>query len=285
VTAGDLLSLLRPGLSLAVAVSTLVGFVCGSAGLDGRGLAATAGVFLLACASSSLNQYQERARDALMERTRGRPLPMGRISGRGAVLVACVAGLAGASALFFLAAPRAAFIAVVAAAWYNGVYTPLKPKTRHAVFAGAVTGALPPLVGYTAAGGPVAGPCLGLSLFMFVWQVAHFKVLQAMYGADYERAGFPVAKSLGGKRESVVGCAWAAASAAGAGALAALGVVSGKGWVSALAAASVLFLVSFCVFTVRGGGPRHSQALTGSLYGYQGIVFLLLTGNAVFGPA
>ena len=185
-------TLLRLRLSLAVAASSLAGFVCCANPVDSRALFAAVGVFLLSCSASALNQYQERESDALMERTRRRPLPMRQIRARAVLAIATGTCLAGTATLFFFAAPLAAGLGVIAAGWYNAVYTPLKRTTRFAVLAGAVSGSLPPLIGCAAAGGPLSESCIVFSLLMYLWQMLHCAALQARYREDYERAGIPL---------------------------------------------------------------------------------------------
>jgi len=180
-------SLLRLNLSLIVSCSALTGFVCFGHAIDLDAWAAFAGVFFLACAASALNQYQEREFDALMDRTKKRPLPMRQISGTSVLAMTFFFGLAGASILYFGTSPVAALLGIITLLWYNGVYTPLKRKTRFAVLVGALTGALPPLIGYTAAGGPIISACLVISLFMFLWQVSHVLVLLVKYGRNMKK--------------------------------------------------------------------------------------------------
>jgi protoheme IX farnesyltransferase len=109
-----------------------------------------------------------------------------------AALIAA-AGLAAAGflVLFAGAGPVAALLGALNLAWYNLVYTPLKTKTRFALFAGALTGAIPVAIGWAGAGGALGSPALlAVALFMYLWQIPHFLLLALTYGEEYERAGF-----------------------------------------------------------------------------------------------
>ena len=278
-------ALTRFNLSLVVAFSALAGFVCFRHAADHRAWAAFAGVLLLACGASALNQYQERDSDAQMDRTKNRPLPMRQMSGRLAVGIAALLILAGAALLYFESTTFAASLGIFTLLWYNGIYTPLKRRTRFAVLVGAITGALPPLIGYTAAGGPPVSVCLVFSLFMFLWQVSHFQLLLIKYGRQYERAGFPAMVSPTnekGLRISVL--FWMTATVGGALGLLAVRIVSGWVATAVLIAASVLFLTFSCARLVRVRQTTGVAPLLRSLYIYQGIVFLLIIGSGVLNP-
>lgn len=181
-------------------LSTVTGYILAAGGVD-WGLAATfAGVFLLACGAATINQYQDRDVDAKMSRTRGRPIPSGRISAA-AALAAGVALVVGGT-LFLIAEPEAALLGLVTVAWYNGVYTPLKRVTAFAAIPGGVVGALPPVIGWASGGGALADPrILAVAFFFFVWQVPHFWLLLMRIGGDYERAGLPSLTSVFSQRQ------------------------------------------------------------------------------------
>jgi protoheme IX farnesyltransferase len=159
-----------------------------------RGLAMLAGVMLLSCGASALNQVQERRRDALMARTAGRPLPSGRLSVAQGSLFAVLGIAAGAALLWLAVGPTAGALGVLAAVFYNGVYTPwLKVHSPFAAVPGAVPGALPPVIGWVAGGGSI-GDAGAVILFgiLFLWQMPHFWALALRYRADYSAGGFPM---------------------------------------------------------------------------------------------
>lgn len=267
-------ALTRFTLSLIVACSALTGFICFRRAVTSKAWFAFAGVFLLACAASALNQYQEREFDAIMERTKRRPLPMQQISGRAALGIALFAGLAGAALLFFGSTSLAALLGVFTLLWYNGVYTPLKRRTRYAVLIGALAGAIPPLIGYTAAGGSIISSCLVISLFMFLWQVSHFQLLLVQYGKEYEKAGFlPMTSMTKEKSAGISVFIWLSAAGASALLIPFSGMSSGMGMVWLMIVAYVLIvscILAFTVFTVQYFNFRIASY---SMYLFQACIF------------
>ncbi len=179
-------------ISLFSAFSAATGFLIASPGADGMMLILTVGVFLLSCGSCALNQYQERDVDALMPRTRNRPLPSGRIPPASALLFSCSLLFAGLSALWPMRGTLVPVMGVFAVIWYNAVYTNLKKRTAFALIPGALLGMIPPAMGWVAGGALLTDPRLPfLCFFFFMWQVPHFWLLILSYGDEYERAGLP----------------------------------------------------------------------------------------------
>lgn len=152
----------------------------------------TAGILLLGSCASVLNQVQEVAIDRKMERTRNRPLPSGLISGKQALIFSALCLLTG-SALILIGGNVAAFITgLFTIFWYNVVYTCSKRLTAFAVFPGALTGALPPLIGWIAAGGAAFDRTIILiGLLFFIGQMPHFWLILLKYGKEYQEAGLP----------------------------------------------------------------------------------------------
>jgi protoheme IX farnesyltransferase len=190
----DWLELTKPRITSMVVFTALVGFVTASSRSPWSALllAALAGTGLVAAGASVLNQVMERETDALMQRTRERPLPSGRVQpveagAFGALLTA--AGLAG---LLWLCGPLAAAVAFATWASYLFLYTPLKRRTPLATLVGAVPGALPPVIGWAAARGSLDAGALILFAILFLWQVPHFLAIAWLYRDDYARAGFPM---------------------------------------------------------------------------------------------
>lgn len=155
-------------------------------------IAVTAGVFLMGMAASALNQVQELKQDTLMPRTQKRPLVTGRISTSSALIFSIACILPGSLLIYFTGNIVAAGIALFTIAWYNGIYTPMKKLTAFAVIPGSLTGALPPVIGWTAAGGNITDPdALILAFLFFIGQVPHFWLLVNIYGDEYAQAGMP----------------------------------------------------------------------------------------------
>lgn len=177
-------------ISLPVALTTFTGYLL-SHGSFSRGIIfPVTGVFLLAAAASALNQLQERKTDLIMPRTRNRPIPSGQIGISGAWSFIMLFSISGLALLYQQSGIMAAFLGLLTYFWYNGVYTPLKRKTAFAAVPGGIVGALPPLIGWVAAGSSISSPtAIALGFFFFIGQIPHFWLLLLRYGQEYEMAG------------------------------------------------------------------------------------------------
>jgi len=188
---GDVMTLVKARLSLLVLITTLVGFLLGWQGpLNWVILAAAlTGTALCAGGAAALNQWWERDLDALMRRTRTRPLPAQRMQPLDALLFGLFFSVAGIAMLAAFTNPRAAFLAFATIAIYILVYTPMKRWSSFNTLVGAVPGALPPLIGWVAARGryDLEG-CLLFAILWF-WQMPHFLAIAWMYREDYANAG------------------------------------------------------------------------------------------------
>ncbi len=178
-------------LNALVLVTTAVGFALATIGpLDWTRLAWTCAGTALAAASASLfNQLFERRRDALMLRTRGRPLPAKQVAAAAVVVAAKRTGEAGAARLGRKVGLMPAALAAVNILLYAILYTPLKPRTTFNTLVGAVCGAIPPVIGWTAVTGRLDPGAWLLGGLLFVWQLPHFLALAWMYREDYARGG------------------------------------------------------------------------------------------------
>jgi heme o synthase len=186
------LILIRINLSAAITFSAFVAwFICAQKVTAGS-LVTMAAVFFLASGTSVLNQFQERKVDALMNRTKRRPIPAGDIDAGWALMISFFFILCGV----FLFALRSLWIPLSLGIFnimlYNGIYTPLKKRTTFSLIIGALTGAVPVLMGWTAAGGNILDHrALALALFIFFWQIPHFWLLMLTHSTDYKNAGIP----------------------------------------------------------------------------------------------
>lgn len=184
------LILIKYILSLTVALSAMVGYFLFQADPEINMLFVLFGVFLMAGGSSALNQYQEREWDSLMSRTRDRPIPAGLIPVGQALAISLTMIFTG-GILLLLTGIYPLLLGLSNVLFYNFLYTSLKRKTIFAILPGGLVGAIPPLIGWTAAGGSVVHPnILFLAMVIFLWQIPHFWLLLIHYGQEYEDAGF-----------------------------------------------------------------------------------------------
>ncbi len=262
-------------ISLFAAGSALAGFIVRSPRLNARALLPWGAVFILACGACALNEYQDRRRDAQMERTRHRPLPVAAVGPAGALGLA-VALLVTGLALMAFGGKAALLLGVAAVIWYNGLYAYLKRVTAFAAVPGAVTGALPPAIGWVWAGGGLdqAGIWV-LALFFFVWQVPHFWLVAMDHGLEYRQAGLPsLGDSLSADQIRRVTSQWVVATAACS------LLLSLSGLINAVATRSVLILAAFWLGTralsFHAGRLRPGAALFREMNFYLLGVSLLL---------
>jgi protoheme IX farnesyltransferase len=191
---GDYLALTKPRLNLLVVATSAAGYYLGGPGrpdLTPMTLA-VAGTALVAGGAAVLNQLYERDTDALMRRTRLRPLPDGRVAPAEARLFGLALSLAGLVVLAARANWLSAGLALATLVVYLVVYTPMKRRTPLSTLVGAIPGALPALIGWTASHGSVALGGATLFAIVFLWQIPHFMAIAWMYRDDYGKAGFPM---------------------------------------------------------------------------------------------
>ena len=187
--------LTKPRMNFLVVITTAVGFAlaAGTAGLLGRPLLLLQVLFgtaLTAAGASVLNMYVEREADKLMPRTRNRPLPARQLSAGFALASGVGLGLAGTLWLAAFVNPLTAGLGLFTLLSYVLVYTPLKRVTPLCTLVGAVPGAIPPMMGFTAFTGELSAGAWALFAVLFVWQMPHFFGLAMMYRDDYRRGGF-----------------------------------------------------------------------------------------------
>lgn len=189
----DYLALTKPRLNSLVVVTSAGGYYLGVSRPAFLPMAAVAmGTALVAGGAAVLNQVYERETDALMQRTRLRPLPDQRVTPEEARTFGTLLAGAGLVFLSVSANALAALLALVTLVVYLTVYTPMKRRSPLATLIGAVPGALPPLIGWTAASGSLSLGGWSLFAIVFLWQIPHFMAIAWLYRDDYARAGFPM---------------------------------------------------------------------------------------------
>ena len=190
----DFVSLTKPRLNMLVLITTLAGlYLASPTGVQGALLAHTLiGTALVAGGAAALNQVWERRTDALMRRTSGRALPGGRLKTAEGAWFGAVLSAIGLAQLAFAVNVTAATVAGATLISYVLVYTPLKLRTSLATLVGAIPGALPPVIGWSAATGRISLPALVLFGIVFFWQMPHFLAIAWLYKDDYAHAGIPL---------------------------------------------------------------------------------------------
>jgi len=190
----DYVALAKPRLNVLVVASSAAGYYLGSPSapqLTPMALA-VGGTALVAGGAAVLNQVYERDTDALMMRTRLRPLPDHRVGIDEARAFGIALAAAGIAVLSLSANLLAALVAAATLLIYLAVYTPLKRRSAISTLVGAVPGALPPLIGWTAGRGAIDAGGWTLFAIVFLWQIPHFMAIAWMYRDDYAKAGFPM---------------------------------------------------------------------------------------------
>ena len=184
--------LIKARLTSLVLITTLVGFYAGATSpIDyGTMFYALLGTALVAWGAAALNQWLEREPDARMQRTKERPIPSGRLSPDTVLIIGAALSVVGLVVLLFAVNPLTAFLSAITLASYLFIYTPLKRITTLNTLIGAIPGAIPPLMGWTAATGEVSAAGWSLFAILFVWQLPHFMAIAWLYREDYARGGF-----------------------------------------------------------------------------------------------
>ncbi len=184
-------------ISIPVALTGFLGYFLHKPVFDSTTLLAVSGIFFLSMGSSTINQIQERKTDALMKRTKNRPIPAGIIQLNHAIFFALLFAALGSFLLLQNGSVTPMLTGIFTLLWYNLVYTPLKKVTAFAVFPGALIGALPPLIGWSAAGGNLWDmEIVTVAFLLFVGQMPHYWLLLLKIGKEFREAGMPVITSL-----------------------------------------------------------------------------------------
>ena len=190
--AGDLAELIKARLTLLVLVTTAVGFYLGAEQpVDYRALFHTVfGTAAAAAGAAALNQWWERRVDALMRRTKTRPIPAGRMAPVQALMLGTALSVFGVAYLAIVCNALSAVLTAITIVIYIFAYTPLKRTSTANTAVGAIPGAIPPMIGWAAARGDIGPGAWSLFAIVFLWQMPHFFAIAWMCREDYSRAGF-----------------------------------------------------------------------------------------------
>lgn len=281
----DYLELTKPRIAVMVLVTVAAAFLF-AGGTPLNLLHTLVGTALVAAGASALNQLLERRSDARMERTENRPLPAGRLAPLEVLVFGMVLGGVGVSYLILLLPHfTAGIVAALTFLLYVGVYTPLKSRTTHNTLIGAIPGALPPVIGWTAASGQFsleAGLLFGV---LFCWQMPHFMAIAWIYRRQYAQAGLrmiPVVDSEGNRTAQNMMFYCTALVV-----LSVLPFMLSQVGPLYLAGASVLglgFLATTLAFHLVRDIPRARLVLRASLLYLPALLLVLLLDRAIFAP-
>jgi heme o synthase len=266
--AADLLRMCRPRIVVMSAAAIGAGFLLGSP-LDSNWTvlaASVGGCCALVAASSVFNQVIEGRTDALMRRTSDRGIVTGRLSRFEGLTLGLILSLAGATTLMLLVNTLTAATAILTMLLYVLVYTPLKPVTSLCTTIGAIPGAMPPVLGWFAAGGQPGVEALALFAVFFVWQFPHFLAIGWLYREDYRTAGLKMLPSFtdGGERTAWIALIYAIAFVP-VSALPRFVGLAGPGYLGAALVLSSGYVWLTVRFLLERSSARARQLMAGSL--------------------
>lgn len=201
----DIVELTKFRLSFLVVFSAVMAYLIAipNAAIDWVNLTfLSLGGFLVTASSNTINQIIEKDIDKLMERTKNRPLPTGRMKPMEAFLIAGITGVTGIFILGFVFNPISGLLGALALISYAFIYTPFKKISPTAVFIGAIPGSMPLLIGWTAATGSIGVGGVILFLVQFFWQIPHFWSIAWLLNEDYKKAGYQLLPSSDGKNRT-----------------------------------------------------------------------------------
>jgi len=187
-----------------VTLTAAFGFIAAAHEINLNIIPVLLGILFMACGSAAINHYQEKDFDVLMNRTKNRPIPSGRIKPTNVLLIAVVLIIAGSVILIIGSGILAFGFAALNLFWYNVVYTLFKRKSPFAIIPGSFVGAIPPMAGWVAAGrNPFDPQILIIAFFLFIWQIPHFWLLLLALDEDYRQAGFPTLTQIFSKEQLI----------------------------------------------------------------------------------
>lgn len=255
--------LTKPGVTRMVVATTACGaaIVPGAVRDWGKLGWAVLGTALIVASANSLNMYLEGDTDALMARTRNRPIPSGRLAPEIALFFGVALAFIGLPVLDFLVNPLTAFIGGFALLSYVLLYTPMKRVSSLAVWIGAIPGAVPPLMGWTSVTGTLDGAGLSLFFLLFIWQIPHFHAIALFRTEDYRRAGLVVLPAERGVRHTKRVIVLLAVVQLAVSALPAVYGLGGTAYVVSAAVLGVLYLVWAILGLREDAGAKWARSL------------------------
>jgi protoheme IX farnesyltransferase len=279
----DWFELSKLKIMIPVSLTGFTGYFVFDPHLSAGILLTSSGILLMAIAASVLNQIQEVELDRKMIRTHDRPLPSDRIKKFHATLFFLFTLITGITIVYYAGNFRAALTGLITIAWYNGVYTYSKKITAFAVIPGAVTGALPPLIGWVAAGGGVWDkPIIFIEFLMFTGQIPHFWLLILKYGEEYKLAGIPNLTDIFNRTQiNRLTLSWVLSSVAAALFLCYFEIIQSRFLIVILVAASILMIWQFFDILKNKGDKNGYSKYSRFLDLYYLLVILLLISDRI----
>jgi protoheme IX farnesyltransferase len=285
VAVRDVIALAKPRITLMVVITAAGGLFLPSRGgrfavpSTGTVLATLVGLAMIVAGANALNMYLERDIDRRMARTKNRPLPSGRMSPRFALWFGVVCSALAVPVLAIGANPLTALLAGIANILYVLAYTPLKQHSQYALHVGAIPGAIPPLLGWTAVTASIDAAGAVLFAILFLWQVPHFIAIALFRKADYARAGLVVTPNVTGElasRHTII--RWIFALVASSLLIVPLGV-AGHGYLIIASLLGAVFFTWGCYGLRAGTGDRWAKSLFGISILYLVLLFAALAIN------
>jgi heme o synthase len=279
----DFLTLSKLKIMIPVSLTGFTGYFVFKSGFSLQICLTTLGILMLAISASVLNQIQEADIDIKMRRTQNRPIPSGKITIQEAFIFFSFALISGLILIITAGNLKAALIGVMTIFWYNGIYTYLKRVTAFAVVPGAITGALPPLIGWVAAGGAVLDkPILFIEFLFFVGQVPHFWLLIMKYGEEYENAGIPSLTSILSRPQiNRLTFTWVVTSVVSALLLCHFGIIKTVALVGILTVASLIIIWQFSALLKVPGKRNNYIKFSLLLDSYFLLLLILLISDRI----
>ena len=279
----DIIALGKPRITFMVLLTTAAGIWLAPSPLSWpRAVATLIGVALVVAAANAFNMYLERDVDALMRRTRNRPLPAGRLQPEVALAFGLFCAVTALPIVRLAANPLTCGLSLASLVLYVGVYTPLKRRSTWALVVGAVPGAIPPLMGWTASTGHLEAPGLALFALLFVWQIPHFIAISTFRSDEYGRAGLkvvPIERGIDGAKWRIL--AWSVVQFAASLAVVRTGV-GGRFYVGAAFALGAV-LLALCGFGMRPMSREQTNRWARWFFLYSIVYLPVLSAALVLG--
>jgi protoheme IX farnesyltransferase len=259
----DLIALTKPRITFFVILTTAGGLYLGSSSVGASvaplvALVAVLGTALVVSSANALNCWMERDLDVHMARTKNRPLPAGRLSAHTALVFGLTLGAISVPLLAVMVNPLTGLLAAIALVSYVWIYTPMKQRSPKALLVGSIPGAMPPLMGWTAATGHLEAPGLVLFGILFLWQLPHFLAISVFRQNEYAKAGIKVLPSVKGNAVTKVhAIAYAGALVPMSLMLVPLGI-AGSLYLWVMGIGGVLF-AALCVSGLRASGGEDNR--------------------------